>query len=55
MGASNSDIVSFDTPHGDRLSAAGIATSARAGRVRLSLNLYNTSTDVETAAAILRP
>lgn len=39
----------------ERLRAAGIACSVRAGSVRLSFHLYNDEEDVELAAAALRP
>jgi selenocysteine lyase/cysteine desulfurase len=38
-----------------RLQEAGIACSLRGGSVRLSFHLYNDETDVELAAAALRP
>ncbi len=38
-----------------RLQEAGIACSVRGGSVRLSFHLYNDETDVELAAAALRP
>jgi selenocysteine lyase/cysteine desulfurase len=39
----------------ERLLDAGIACAVRAGSVRLSFHLYNDETDVELAAAALRP
>jgi selenocysteine lyase/cysteine desulfurase len=43
-----SAIVAVDRPGGaDRLAAAGIAGSLRAGAVRLSFHLYNTADDVD--------
>lgn len=53
LPASDSAIVSIDTPHGAALQAAGITAAVRAGKVRLSFHLYNTIADVEAAAGIL--
>jgi selenocysteine lyase/cysteine desulfurase len=46
-----------DDAHGaaKRLQSAGVACSVRGGSVRLSFHLYNDETDVELAAAALRP
>jgi selenocysteine lyase/cysteine desulfurase len=38
----------------ERLAAAGITATSRAGRTRLSFHLYNTAEDVEMAVAALR-
>jgi selenocysteine lyase/cysteine desulfurase len=38
----------------DRLAAAGVAASIRAGRLRLAFHLYNDLSDVEHAADVLR-
>jgi selenocysteine lyase/cysteine desulfurase len=38
----------------ERLAAAGITVTSRAGRARLSFHLYNTAEDVEMAVAALR-
>jgi len=54
LAPANGAIVSVDSPHGGRLTAAGIAAAARAGKVRLSFYLYNTVTDTERAADLLR-
>ncbi|WP_062077113.1 aminotransferase class V-fold PLP-dependent enzyme [Demequina globuliformis] len=39
----------------DRLRAAGVRASERAGRVRLSFHVYNDEVDVQRAATALRP
>jgi selenocysteine lyase/cysteine desulfurase len=50
-----SAIVALDLPGAaERLAAAGITTTSRAGRTRLSFHLYNTAEDVEMAVAALR-
>src|SRR5215468_5059975 len=50
-----SAIVALDLPGAaERLAAAGIAATSRAGRARLSFHLYNTAEDVEMAVAALR-
>lgn len=51
----NSAIVSIDvgTAAGDRLRAAGVKASVRAGRVRLSCHLYNDTEDVDRALEVL--
>jgi len=38
----------------ERLAAAGITATSRAGRTRLSFHLYNTAEDLEMAVAALR-
>jgi selenocysteine lyase/cysteine desulfurase len=49
-----SAIVTVDSPDAsERLTAAGIHTAVRAGRVRASFHLYNTSDDAHAAAAAL--
>jgi selenocysteine lyase/cysteine desulfurase len=49
-----SAIVSLDIPHAaGRLAAAGLKSSIRAGRVRLSCHLYNTAGDIESVLAAL--
>ena len=53
MPASDSAIVAIDTDRGDRLREAGIAAAVRAGKVRLSFWLYNTTEDAEMAASII--
>ena len=55
LAPSNTAILSVETPLGPELTAAGITTATRAGRVRMSFHLYNTNDDVEAAAAILGP
>lgn len=54
LAPANSAIVSVDSPHGGTLTAAGITAATRAGKVRLSFYLYNTVTDTERAADLLR-
>lgn len=54
LPASDSAIVSIDTVHGNALAEAGIAAAIRAGKVRLSFYLYNTTADVDLAASVLR-
>jgi selenocysteine lyase/cysteine desulfurase len=50
-----SAIVALDLPGAaERLAAAGITATSRAGRSRLSFHLYNTAEDVEMAVAALR-
>jgi selenocysteine lyase/cysteine desulfurase len=50
-----SAIVALDLPGAvERLAAAGITATSRAGRTRLSFHLYNTAEDVEMAVAALR-
>jgi selenocysteine lyase/cysteine desulfurase len=50
-----SAIVALDLPGAaERLAAAGITATSRAGRARLSFHLYNTAEDVEMAVAALR-
>jgi selenocysteine lyase/cysteine desulfurase len=53
MAPSNSAIVSVATDRGTALLDAGIKGAVRAGRVRLSFYLYNTSEDVARAATVL--
>ena len=51
---SNSAIVSTDVPGAsEKLAAAGILTSVRAGSLRASFHLYNTVDDVDAALAAL--
>ena len=51
---SNSAIVSVDVPGAsDKLAAAGILASVRAGSLRASFHLYNTDDDVDAALAAL--
>ena len=51
---SNSAIVSLDVEDAsDRLAAAGIRTSVRAGSLRASFHLYNTEDDVDAALEAL--
>ncbi|ONI88410.1 aminotransferase class V [Saccharothrix sp. ALI-22-I] len=48
LPARGSAIVSLDLPSaGERLAAAGVRSSVRAGRVRLAFHLYNTVEDVD--------
>ncbi|WP_158843110.1 aminotransferase class V-fold PLP-dependent enzyme [Saccharothrix deserti] len=48
LPARGSAIVSLDLPSaGERLAAAGVRSSMRAGRVRLAFHLYNTVEDVD--------
>ncbi len=50
----DSAIVSLDVDGGvERLTAAGIRCAGRAGKVRLSFHLYNTTDDADRAAAVL--
>ena len=50
-----SAIIALDLPRAaERLAAAGVAATSRAGRARLSFHLYNTAEDVEMAVAALR-
>lgn len=49
-----SAIVTVDSPEAaERLAAAGVRTSIRAGKVRASFHLYNTMADVDLAATAL--
>ncbi|MCP2169623.1 aminotransferase class V-fold PLP-dependent enzyme [Goodfellowiella coeruleoviolacea] len=52
-----SAIVSLDLPAdaADRLAAAGVRSSVRAGRTRLAFHLYNTEEDVDLVLAALPP
>ena len=50
---SDSAIVAVDTPHAEALTAAGIRSAGRAGKVRLSFHHYNTIDDVELVADLL--
>ncbi|MEU0490139.1 aminotransferase class V-fold PLP-dependent enzyme [Nocardiopsis sp. NPDC006139] len=53
-GPGGSAIVSVDVPGAyERLAAAGVVTTVRAGRTRLSFHLYNTEEDVDRAAGAL--
>jgi selenocysteine lyase/cysteine desulfurase len=50
-----SAILSLDIPNAaEKLAEAGVRSSIRAGRVRLSCHLYNTAADVESVLAALR-
>jgi selenocysteine lyase/cysteine desulfurase len=50
-----SAIVSLDMPGAaEKLAAAGVKSSIRAGRVRLAWHLYNTAGDIESVLAALR-
>ncbi|SDO40496.1 Selenocysteine lyase/Cysteine desulfurase [Nakamurella panacisegetis] len=49
-----SAIVTVDAAGAERLAAAGVRTAVRAGRVRASFHLYNTTDDVDLAVAALR-
>ncbi len=50
-----SAVIALDLPGAaERLAAAGITATSRAGRARLSFHLYNTAEDVEMAVAALR-
>jgi selenocysteine lyase/cysteine desulfurase len=53
LPTSNSAIVAVDTPDADALTAAGIRSAGRAGKVRLSFHHYNTLHDVELVAEVL--
>ena len=54
LPASNSAIVSTDVPGAaEKLAAAGIQASVRAGSLRASFHLYNTTDDVDAALAAL--
>ncbi|HEY3143892.1 MAG TPA: aminotransferase class V-fold PLP-dependent enzyme [Acidimicrobiales bacterium] len=52
-----SAIVSLDAPEGsaERLAAAGVVASVRAGRLRLSCHLYNDDDDIDRALEVLVP
>lgn len=53
-GPGGSAIVSVDVPGAyERLAAAGVVTTVRAGRTRLSFHLYNTGEDADRAADAL--
>lgn len=53
--AGGSAIVTVDAPGGaERLAAAGIRSAPRAGKIRLSFHLYNTTADVDLALTALR-
>lgn len=55
MAPAGSAIVSVEVPGAmERLEAAGIRASVRAGKARLSFHLYNTADDVDRAARALR-
>ncbi|QIZ34153.1 aminotransferase class V-fold PLP-dependent enzyme [Saccharopolyspora sp. ASAGF58] len=55
LPAAGSAIVSVQVPDAvSKLTAAGVACAARAGRARLSFHLYNTGADVERAVLALR-
>lgn len=55
LPAAGSAIVSVQVPDAvSKLTAAGVACAARAGRARLSFHLYNTRADVERAVLALR-
>jgi len=51
---SNSTMVSLESDHDAALEDVGIKAAVRAGRVRLSFYLYNTTDDVDLAASVLR-
>jgi selenocysteine lyase/cysteine desulfurase len=56
-GAPGSAIVTWDDPDGgdlERLTAAGLVASGRAGRARVAFHVWNDVTDVERACAALR-
>jgi selenocysteine lyase/cysteine desulfurase len=57
LPSSNSAIVSFtaEADAGDRLAAAGVRTSVRAGRVRISPHLYNGNVEVDRVLEALAP
>lgn len=55
LSAGQSAIVSLDMPHAaERLAAAGIRASVRAGALRVSFHLYTTAADVDLALDALR-
>ncbi|MEV4320244.1 aminotransferase class V-fold PLP-dependent enzyme [Actinocrispum sp. NPDC049592] len=55
MEPRGSAILSLDIPGAaEKLAAAGVKSSIRAGRVRLSCHLYNTPADIESVLAALR-
>jgi selenocysteine lyase/cysteine desulfurase len=55
LAPKGSAIVSLDIPHAaEKLAAAGVKSSIRAGRVRLACHLYNTAGDIESVLAALR-
>ena len=54
LPAGDSAIVTVSTDQGmERLRAAGVRASIRAGAVRLSFHLHNTESDVDTVAGVL--
>ncbi|CAN5514895.1 aminotransferase class V-fold PLP-dependent enzyme [soil metagenome] len=57
LAPGDSAIVSSEVPAGteERLAAAGVVTSVRAGRLRCSFHLYNTDADVDAALAAIGP
>jgi selenocysteine lyase/cysteine desulfurase len=57
LPAGRSAIVAVDAPPGaaERLAAAGVMASLRAGRLRLSCHLYNDEADVDRALELLVP
>nr|WP_063779274.1 aminotransferase class V-fold PLP-dependent enzyme [Kibdelosporangium sp. MJ126-NF4] len=55
LAPKGSAIVSLDIPDAaEKLSASGVRSSVRAGRVRLACHLYNTAGDIESVLATLR-
>ena len=52
---SNSAIVAVETENGQALKDAGFVAAVRAGKVRVSFYVYNTTDDADTAAALLMP
>jgi selenocysteine lyase/cysteine desulfurase len=55
LAPGDSAIVSLPVPDGtaERLAAAGVVASVRAGRLRLSCHVHNTPDDVDRALAVL--
>lgn len=51
---SDSAIVAIETDRGDALTAAGVRSAGRAGKVRLSFHHYNTVDDVDLVAEVLQ-
>lgn len=55
LAPKGSAIVSLDIPDAaEKLAAAGVKSSVRAGRVRLACHLYNTAGDIESVLSALR-
>jgi selenocysteine lyase/cysteine desulfurase len=56
LAPNGSAILSLDMPEApEKLAAAGIRSSIRAGRVRLACHIYNTADDMQSVLAALHP